>query len=129
MLPELTVHIRHCFDRAANARRRAHSAVDDERKAHLQDLEQSWRCLAQSFEQLEKIEQFLLNEDPSTATAWAPIASAPSDRDLELAVIVNGEAHALAFPCRRIPGGWLKVPGSQRLDVSPSHWREWKDAP
>jgi hypothetical protein len=127
MLPELTVHIRHCFDRAADARRRAHGVVDQDRKARLQDIEQSWRCLAQSFEQLEKIEQFLIGEDPAAATAWAPIESAPFDCDLQLAVIVNGEAHALAFPCRRTPGGWLKAPGNQRLDVSPSHWREWKE--
>lgn len=129
MVPELTVHIRHCFDRAADARRRAHNAIDQTRKTQLQDLEHSWRFLAHSFEQLEKIEQSLIDEDPGAEATWAPIATAPFDRDLELAVIVSGEAHALAFPCRRIAGGWLKVQGGQLLDVNPSHWREWKDAP
>ncbi len=33
---------------------------------------------------------------------WQPIASAPFDRDIELAVIDYYGVHALAFPCRRI---------------------------
>ena len=35
---------------------------------------------------------------------WQRIATAPFDRDLELAVIGYDGVHALAFPCRRILG-------------------------
>jgi hypothetical protein len=39
---------------------------------------------------------------------WQTIASAPFDLDLELAVNGDEGMHALVFPCRRIPAGWLK---------------------
>jgi hypothetical protein len=29
------------------------------------------------------------------------------------------------FPCRRIAGGWIKTETKERIDVHPSHWREW----
>jgi hypothetical protein len=35
---------------------------------------------------------------------WHTIATAPFDRDLELAVIGYDGTHALVFPCRRILG-------------------------
>jgi hypothetical protein len=39
---------------------------------------------------------------------WKLIATAPFDRDLELAVVGDEGARALAFPCRRITGGgWI----------------------
>jgi hypothetical protein len=58
------------------------------------------------------------------AVDWKPISIAPFDRDLELAVI-DREAHALVFLCRRILSGWAKVETKQRIDVQPTHWREW----
>jgi hypothetical protein len=56
---------------------------------------------------------------------WQPIATAPFDRDLELAVIERDGPHALVFPCRRVLGGWIHATTKQRLDVSPTHWRPW----
>jgi hypothetical protein len=56
---------------------------------------------------------------------WQPILSAPFDRDLELAVIEAGVAHALVFPCRRGPYGWIKAETERRIDVNPTHWRDW----
>ncbi len=60
---------------------------------------------------------------------WKPIATAPFDRRLELAVIDGSGPHALVFPCRRILHGWLKVGTGERIDVRPTHWREWVDKP
>ncbi len=57
---------------------------------------------------------------------WQAITSAPFDRDLELAVIDTDGTHALVFPCRRIAGGWVKAETRERLDVYPTHWREWR---
>ena len=59
---------------------------------------------------------------------WHPIATAPFDSDLELAVLDRDGLHALVFPCRRILTGWIAANTRQRLDVSPTHWRAWKGA-
>jgi len=57
---------------------------------------------------------------------WKPIASAPFDRDLELAVIDCAGTHTLVFPCRRILRGWINA-GTNKLieNLQPTHWREW----
>ena len=60
---------------------------------------------------------------------WKPISSAPFDCDLELAVHNYDGVHALVFPCRRILDGWLKAGTRERLDVQPTHWREWAQKP
>jgi hypothetical protein len=56
---------------------------------------------------------------------WQPISTAPFDRDVELAVIDKDAPHALVFPCRRIPGGWLNSGSNRWISVNPTHWREW----
>jgi hypothetical protein len=56
---------------------------------------------------------------------WQPISTAPFDRDLELAVIDDDGPHALIFPCRRVLGGWMSVVTKQRIEVHPTHWRDW----
>jgi hypothetical protein len=57
---------------------------------------------------------------------WQEIATAPFERDLELAVLDMDGPHALVFPCRRIVGGWKKAGTRERIDVRPTHWREWQ---
>ncbi|PXA97511.1 hypothetical protein DMC47_13210 [Nostoc sp. 3335mG] len=55
------------------------------------------------------------------------IASAPFDRDLELAVMDREGVHSLIFPCRRILGGWMSTVTKDRLaDLEPTHWRDWR---
>jgi hypothetical protein len=57
---------------------------------------------------------------------WAEIGSAPRDREIQLAVIDSDGLHALVFPCRRSAGGgWLSALTGDRVDVRPTHWREW----
>lgn len=56
---------------------------------------------------------------------WQPIVSAPFDRDLELAVLSDHDEHALAFACRRVPGGWINAETKRWVEVHPSHWRDW----
>jgi hypothetical protein len=57
--------------------------------------------------------------------AWQPISTAPFDRDLELAVIDYDGIHTLVFPCRRVLDGWFRIESKARVDVQPTHWREW----
>ena len=56
---------------------------------------------------------------------WESIATAPFDRELELAVIDKDGPHALAFACRRMAGGWINAKSKQQIDVRPTHWRKW----
>jgi hypothetical protein len=56
---------------------------------------------------------------------WQAISTAPFGSDLELAVVNEDGTHALVFPCRRIVGGWMNSATKERLDVRPTHWREW----
>ena len=58
---------------------------------------------------------------------WLPISSAPSDRDLELSVILREEVHALVFPCRKKDGGWIDASTKKQVDVQPTHWRLWTE--
>ena len=57
---------------------------------------------------------------------WKLIETAPFDRDLELAVIDEEGPHALVFPCRRVLMGWMRVENTERVEVHPTHWREWQ---
>lgn len=63
--------------------------------------------------------------DKQNARMWQRISTAPFDRDLELAVIDGDGPHALVFACRRIPDGWTNAETRERLDVHPTHWRDW----
>lgn len=56
---------------------------------------------------------------------WYSIDTAPFDQDLQLSVI-EGEVHALVFPCRRTRSGWFDSRGL-RVSVNPSHWRDWAE--
>jgi hypothetical protein len=58
---------------------------------------------------------------------WQAITTAPFDSDIELAVIDGEGPHALVFPCRRLAGGWMNAATKERLDVRPTHWREWEN--
>lgn len=60
---------------------------------------------------------------------WHPISNAPFDCDLELAVIDEDGSHAVIFPCRRVLGGWIKAGTRERVDIHPTHWREWMQTP
>jgi hypothetical protein len=32
----------------------------------------------------------------------------------------------LVFRCRRARSGWINAATGQRIDVDPTHWRQWK---
>jgi hypothetical protein len=59
---------------------------------------------------------------------WNPISTAPFDRELELAVFDCDRPHALVFPCRRIVDSRINAETKQRVEVSPTHRREWQHA-
>lgn len=57
--------------------------------------------------------------------SWEPIASAPFDRDLQVAVVEGEDVHALVIRCRRARQGWVSATTGKPIDVRPTHWREW----
>ncbi|MBZ9798507.1 hypothetical protein LB556_22875 [Mesorhizobium sp. ES1-4] len=57
---------------------------------------------------------------------WNPIASAPYGRSLELAVIDDDGLHTLVFPCERGREGWNDASTGLRVDIRPTHWRDWR---
>ena len=127
MLHRVHDHISNCYKQAAEARRRSIETADPERRSELCFIEQSWMRLAQSYELSNRLEQFLLERSRHTMPRhdWQRVAVAPFDRDLELAVIGAKGIHPIAFPCRRILTGWIDCESRERLDVQPTHWREW----
>jgi hypothetical protein len=56
---------------------------------------------------------------------WQPIASAPYELDLELAVIDRERPHAPVFACQRYFSGWSNAKSGIQVDVRPTHWRLW----
>jgi hypothetical protein len=57
---------------------------------------------------------------------WKDIVSLPSGWDLEVAVIDKAGVHAIAFPCRYRDGVWINANTRKAIEISPTHWREWK---
>ncbi|BCG82445.1 hypothetical protein MesoLj113b_59870 [Mesorhizobium sp. 113-3-3] len=60
------------------------------------------------------------------AAMWNPIASAPYGRSLELAVIDEDGPHTLVFPCEKGREGWKDATTGARVDIRPTHWRDWE---
>jgi hypothetical protein len=56
---------------------------------------------------------------------WLPISIAPSDADLEVCVMDDKGIHALVFPCRKNGAEWVDVTTRKRIDIQPTHWRNW----
>ncbi|PBB16829.1 hypothetical protein CK219_26995 [Mesorhizobium sp. WSM4313] len=57
---------------------------------------------------------------------WNPIASAPFGCSLELAVIDEEGLHPLIFPCEKGREGWRNAVTGARVDIRPTHWRDWQ---
>jgi hypothetical protein len=55
------------------------------------------------------------------------IDSVPTERRVHLAVIDNDGVHPLEFPCCRIEDYWIHAETKVRIDVQPTHWREWSE--
>jgi len=56
---------------------------------------------------------------------WEPIATAPKDQELELAVIERSEVHVLVFACHRSRSGWIDARNGRPVFIDPTHWRYW----
>lgn len=60
------------------------------------------------------------------ADEWLPVSLAPADVDLEICVMdYDGIIHSLEFPCQKHNAGWFDAATKRRIDVQPTHWRNW----
>jgi hypothetical protein len=50
-----------------------------------------------------------------------------AERRLELAVVDENGIHALVFACYRSEDGWIHAETKAKIDVHPTHWREWSE--
>jgi hypothetical protein len=125
MRQKLGDHIKNCLTQASEARSQANEIINAGLKIGFFNLEKAWLCLAQSFIQCERMERVLLGLSKTSAAEWFTASSAPFDRDIELSVIDRDGPNSLGFPCRRILGGWINAGTKEKIDVRPTHWREW----
>jgi|NGEPerStandDraft_6_1074524.scaffolds.fasta_scaffold388873_1 hypothetical protein len=57
---------------------------------------------------------------------WKPIATAPTNVELELCTFDNQEFSVLLFPYRRNGVGWSDVTANRMVAIRPTHWRHWE---
>ena len=94
-------------------------ADEQQRTAHHRD--QAKLCL----DVAERVSIHRARLRPNGMPMWQPIATAPFDLDLALAVIDTDGPHALIFACRRALRGWIKAEDGEKIEVWPTHWRAW----
>jgi hypothetical protein len=126
---KLRDHISNCLAQAAEAKRQADATADPDAKADFLSQELTWNELAQNYQFSARLERFLLNHRNTAERPWEPISRAPFDRDLELAIINRDGPDVILFPCRRVVDGYIDPRTNRRIDLNPSHWREWKKPP
>jgi hypothetical protein len=57
----------------------------------------------------------------------AIIDSVLTNRRVHLAVIDKDGVHPLEFPCYRIEDSWIHAETKAKIDVHPTHWRDWSE--
>jgi len=53
------------------------------------------------------------------------ISEIPPDKRVGLAILDGDGLHELIFPCYRVEDHWVDADRKIRVDVLPTHWREW----
>jgi hypothetical protein len=55
------------------------------------------------------------------------VGKIPADKRIGLAVVDIDGLHELAFPCYRVEDHWVHAESKIKVDVRPTHWREWSE--
>jgi hypothetical protein len=55
----------------------------------------------------------------------ASMTSVPTEQQMRLAVVDNDGVHARVFPCYRIEDCRIHTESKAKVEVHPTHWREW----
>jgi hypothetical protein len=60
-------------------------------------------------------------------TKWRLISTAPSNQELELRIVEDGNISALEFPCLRTnAGAWINVDLGAEIKLQAVEWRVWQ---
>jgi hypothetical protein len=62
MLQKLSDHVSECIARAADTERRAREATDSQLRQDLFDIAQRWRHLAESYQFVESLDRFIVEQ-------------------------------------------------------------------
>jgi hypothetical protein len=62
MLQKLSDHVAECIARAADTERRAQEATDSQLRADLFDIARRWRHLAESYQFVESLDRFIVEQ-------------------------------------------------------------------
>ena len=64
MLHKLSDHVTECIARAADTERRAREATDSQLRQDLFDIARRWRHLAESYQFVESLDRFIVEQKP-----------------------------------------------------------------
>jgi hypothetical protein len=67
MLQKLSDHVTECIARAADTERRAREATDSQLRQDLFDIARRWRHLAESYQFVESLDSFLIDQKAQRA--------------------------------------------------------------
>jgi hypothetical protein len=65
--------------------------------------------------------------DQNLAYKWLPVSFTPPNADLEVSVLDGCELRALLFPVRKSETEWVDISTNKRIDIVPTHWRQWSE--
>jgi hypothetical protein len=71
MLAELSDHVTECIARAADTERRAREATDSQLRQDLLDIAKRWRHLAESYQFVESLDRFIVEQKSQRVTKSA----------------------------------------------------------
>jgi len=71
MLAELSDHVAECIARAADTERRAREATDSQLRQDLFDIAKRWRHLAESYQFVESLDRFIVEQKSHRASKSA----------------------------------------------------------
>jgi hypothetical protein len=80
MLQKLSDHISACLQRAEECKEAAVSETDERMKSQLLDMERQWRHVAKSYEFIESLERFLLDQQQHALPEAAEEAATEQSR-------------------------------------------------
>ena len=68
MLQQLSDNVTECISRAADTERRAREATDSQLRQDLFDIARRWRHLAESYQFVESLDRFIVEQKSQRAT-------------------------------------------------------------
>ncbi len=70
-----------------------------------------------------------MGSDAPSCAAWHSILEEPPPAGIELEISIVeggvGDIETLVEPVRWTENGWISVETGRRLDLTPTHWRQW----